>query len=135
MLQKKDNALKLLRIKITINTNLTIVYFLDTTLILKKDTFELNKKENNTPIYIYTSLNHLPSIIKHIPKSISCRISDSSSDIDIFNKNKYTYDNTLKNNSYKQHKINTFKYQTRTQKWKYNLVQPTIQQKLDIKHW
>ena len=59
------NTLKLLGFKITINTNLKIVNFLDVTLNLKKSTFECyKKKKNDTPMYIHTSSNHSPSIIK-----------------------------------------------------------------------
>ena len=50
-----------------------IVNFLDVTLNLSKDTFEPYKKENDIPIYIHTSSNHPPSVIKQIPKSISHR--------------------------------------------------------------
>ena len=88
----------MLGFKITLNTNLKIVNFLDVTLNLRKGTFKIYKKENDTPIYIHTSANHPPSIIKKISKSVSHILSDNSSNIDIFNKNKtkHTYDNTLK---------------------------------------
>ena len=100
--KKISKALKLLGFKITINTNLKTVNFLDVTQNLKKHTFEPYKKENDTPIYKHTSSNHPPSIIKQIPKSINRRLSDHSSNIDIFNKNIHIYENALKNSVYKQ---------------------------------
>jgi len=78
------------------------VNFLDVTLNLKEGTFEPYMKNNNTPIYINTSSNHPPSIIKHIPISISRRLSENSSNINIFNKNKIVYNNALKINGHKQ---------------------------------
>ena len=97
-----SNALKLLEFKITIYTNVKIVNFLDVTLNLKKGTFEPYKKENDTPIYIQTSSNQPPSITKEILKSISHRLSDNSSKINNYNKNKHIYDNALNNSGYKQ---------------------------------
>ena len=97
-----SNALKLLGFKITIYTNLKILNFLDVTLNLKKGIFEPYKKENDTSIYIYISSNHPPLIIKLTPKSISRRLSDNSSDIDIFNKCKHIYNGALKSSRYKQ---------------------------------
>ena len=71
--KKLTNAIKRLGFKVTINTNLKRVNFLDITLNVvrrfKCGTFI--KKENDTPIYIYTASNHPPSIIKQISKSIS----------------------------------------------------------------
>ena len=90
-----SKAQKLLGFKITIYTNLKIINFLYVTLNLKKGLFDPYKQENDTLIYIYTSSNHPTSIIKQISKSISRRLSDNSSNIDIFNKNKHIYDNIL----------------------------------------
>ena len=84
-----SDALKLLGFRINININLKIVNFLDVTLYLKKVTFEPYKKENNIPLYIHTSANYPPSIIKQITESISHRLSNNSSNIDIFYKNKH----------------------------------------------
>ena len=81
---------------LSIYTNLKIVNFLDVTLTLCKGTFEPYKKENDTLIYKHTSSNHPPSVTKQIPKSISRRLSENSSNIGIFNKYKHIYNNTLK---------------------------------------
>ena len=94
--KKIYNALKLLGFKITIYANLKIVNFLNVTLNLRKDTHN----------FIHTSSNYPPSIIKQIPKSINCRLSNNSSNVDIFNKYKHIYNNAQNNSSYKQ----TLKY-------------------------
>ena len=93
--EKITNALKLLGFKITIKTNLKI-NFQDVKLNLEKGTFKHFKKENDTPIYIHTYSNHSPSIIKQIPISINRRLSDNSSNINIFNSKKYIYNNAVK---------------------------------------
>ena len=94
--KKITNVIKLLGFKITIDTNLKTINFLDITLNLKKNSFESDKKEKNALIYMHTSSNHPSSIIKQKPKSISRRLSDNTSNINIFNKNKHIYDNALK---------------------------------------
>ena len=86
--------------KPTIHTNLKTVNFLDVTLNLANCTYEPYKKDNDTPIYIHTSSNHPPSITKQIQKSISHRLSNNSTNIDIFNK--HIYDKALKHSGYKQ---------------------------------
>ena len=97
-----SNALKLLGFKSTIHTNLKTVNFLHRTLNLTNCTYEPYKIDNNTPIYIHTYSNHPPSITKQIPKSISRRLSNNSSNINIFNKHKHLYDDALKQSGYKQ---------------------------------
>ena len=97
-----SNSLKLLGFKITIYTNLKIANFLDVTINLRKGTFEPYTKENDAHIYIHTSSNNLPSVIKQIPKSVSLRLSNNSSNLGFFNKYKHIYDNPLKNSSYRQ---------------------------------
>ena len=41
-------------------------------------------KENNKPIYINKHSNHPPSILKQLPKSTEKRISETSSNKNIF---------------------------------------------------
>ena len=64
--------------KIDIKTNLKEVDFLDITLSLQKETYRPYKKENDKLFYINTSSNHLRTIIKQIPASVSCRLSENS---------------------------------------------------------
>ena len=69
---------------IDIKTNLKIVNFLDITFNLKNGTFKPYKKPNNSLLYIKKSSNHLPQIIKQLPKIISDRLSKNSSNEELF---------------------------------------------------
>ena len=62
----------------------------------------IQQEDNDTPIYIHSSLNQPPSITKQIPKSINRRLSSNSSNIDIFNKHKHLYEKALKHSGYRQ---------------------------------
>ena len=56
--------------KIEIDTNLKIVNFLDVTFNLRNSTYRPYRKPNDNLLYIHTSSNHSPQIIKHLPYSI-----------------------------------------------------------------
>ena len=71
--------------KIEIVTNLTEVDFLDVTFNLLNNTYRPYKKPNDNPTYIHTSSNHPPQIIKQLSQSISERLSQNSSNEEIFN--------------------------------------------------
>ena len=86
--------------KIEIKTNLKQVDFLDVTFNLNNSTYQPYKKEDNQLLYINTSSNHPPSIIKQIPTSISRRLSDNSSNEEIFNTAKTEHETALKNSGY-----------------------------------
>ena len=77
----KENGLN-----ITVEFNLAITEFLDTTFDLKSGTYYPYRKQNNEILYIHNLSNHPPSIIKQIPSMISKRVSDISCDTDHFNK-------------------------------------------------
>ena len=83
-------------LKITVDTNLTTTDFLDVTFDLNNNTYSPYIKPNNEPLYINVKSNHPPSIIKQLPKMIGQRISDNSSNKDLFMKAKKTYDKALK---------------------------------------
>ena len=102
--QQTDNIRKVITQKfknagfgIEITTNLPTVNYLDLTLDLNKGTYKPYRKSNEPPIYIHTSSNHPQSIIKQIPKGISRRITDNSTNENIFNKEKNTLRKCLKN--------------------------------------
>ena len=73
-------------LRITIDTNLKVVNFLDVTFDLNRETFQPFSKPNSHPIYVNTKSNHPPNIIKYIPSMISNRISKISSSKDIFDR-------------------------------------------------
>ena len=79
----KDNGLS-----ITIDMNLKTANFLDCTFELDKGSFHPYKKDNNVLLYINHESNHPPCIKKQLPSTIEKRLSDLSSDIEIFNKAK-----------------------------------------------
>ena len=81
---------------ITISTNLKICNFLDVTLNFKDGTYYPYRKPNNETLYVNTNSNHPPTIIKHLPSAIGRRISDISSNKELFNKAKPHYENALR---------------------------------------
>ena len=91
--------------KIEIQTHLKIVNFLDVTFNLANGTYRPYKKANESLLYINTSSNHPPQVIKQLPTSISERLSNNSSSEEIFNASKYEYETALKNSGYQQTKF------------------------------
>ena len=101
----KKDIIKLFKdkfgLRITIETNLKIVNFLDVTLDLNTGTFKPFSKPNSQPIYIHVDSNHPPKIIERIPKMISDRISGISSSKEIFERAAPFYDNALQQSGHK----------------------------------
>ena len=89
-----------LGLQITAQSNLKIVNYLDVTLNLTTAKYYPYRKPDNNPLYINAKSNHPPSIIKHLPASISTRISSLSCDPDEFNKASQTYNDALKTSGY-----------------------------------
>ena len=71
-------------LKISIKANLDIVNFLDTTLDLRNNNCEPYRKLDNHPVYINKISNHPKKILRELPKPISKRLSDLSSNKKIF---------------------------------------------------
>ena len=91
--------------KIEIQTHLKKVNFLDVTFNLANGTNRPYKKANEFLLYINTSFNHPPQVIKQLPTSFSKRLSNNSSSEEIFNVSKYEYETALKNSGYQQTKF------------------------------
>ena len=89
-----------LGLKITVQSNLKVVDYLDVTLNLTTGRYYPYRKPDNDPLYINTKSNHPPSIIRQIPTSIGTRISSLSCDQDEFNKS--SQDNALKSSGYNE---------------------------------
>ena len=89
-------------LKITIETNLKIVNFLDVTLDLSDGKFYPYRKPNDQPMYIHRESNHPPTIIKQLHKSISKRISTISSDKKIFDEAAPHYNSALKSSGHSE---------------------------------
>ena len=86
--------------KIDIKTNLKVVDFLDATFNLSNGTYKPYKKPNDTLLYINTSSNHPPQVIKQLPSSIADRLSKNSSNKEMFDKTKPEYEKALKDSGY-----------------------------------
>ena len=84
------------RLKITVQSNLKSVDYLDITLNLTNRLFQSYRKPNNGQLYIYTKSNHPPTEIKQIPAAINHRLSALSSHKETFDKAKSLYDKALK---------------------------------------
>ena len=85
-----------------IKTNLKKADYLDLTLNLENDSYQTYNKPNNDPLYINKLSNHPPAITKHIPRSVSKRISSNSSNEQIFRNSAPYFDNILKRSGYDQ---------------------------------
>ena len=104
----RKNVIKIFKevsFKIEIQTHLKIVNFLDVTFNLANGTYRPYKKANESLLYISTSSNHPPQVIKQLPKSISERPSNNSLSEEIFNALKYEYETALKDSGYEQTKV------------------------------
>ena len=75
-------------LSITTKANLKVVNFLDIQLDLINGTYRPYRKPNDDMVHVYINSNHLPSIKKQIPISISKGIPKLLSNGEIFNNNK-----------------------------------------------
>ena len=90
------------QLKITIQTNLKVVDFLDVTFNLTTGTYQPYSKPNSQPIYVNALSNHPPNILKRIPEMISERISNISSNTNIFDRAAPIYNEALTDSGYKE---------------------------------
>ena len=85
----KKNVIKTFKdcgLNITTEANLHTVNYLDITFDLRKDIYPPFRKPDNPPVYINNCSKHPPVTIKQLPKLISKRLSDLSSNKEIFEK-------------------------------------------------
>ena len=96
--KRKDiiTMFKTANLNITIQADLRIVNFLDVQFNLNNGTYQPYRKPDNTPVYINKKSNHPPVVLKQLPKSIAKRISDISSDENIFCNSIPIYSEVLK---------------------------------------
>ena len=88
-------------LKITIETGLQTVNFLDVTFDLCNNTFQPYRKPNDNPLYIHKDSNHPKHIINNIPKAINKRLTEISSSPVLFENSKGIYQNALNLSGYK----------------------------------
>ena len=91
-----------LGLKISIQTNLQHVNFVDITFDLQNNTYRPYRKPNDDPLYINRLCNHPLSVLQQLPLSINNHINKLSC-------NKVTFDSTapLYNDALKQSNFNT----------------------------
>ena len=88
-------------LKITTQTNLRKVDYLDVTMDLTNGRHTPYRKPNDTPLYINVLSNHPKPVISQIPGAISKRLSTLSSDQDAFNSSANEYNEALRKSGYK----------------------------------
>ena len=90
-------------LKITAESNLYVVNFLDVIFDLSTGKYKPYRKPNDDPLYINKHSNHPPSILRQLPTSINKRISTLSSGKQTFEDAAPAYQNALghSNFSYK----------------------------------
>ena len=86
---------KQISLQITIEANKKVVDFLDITLDLRTSNYKPYNK-SNINLYIHKQINHPPSIIKNLPKSINKRLSTNSKNTQIFNEACLPYTEAMK---------------------------------------
>ena len=100
--KKIVKVFKKCRLNITIQANLRVVNFLDVQFDIIKGTYKPYRKPDNTPVYINKDSNHPPSIIKQLPQAVAKRISDISSNKEIFNSAIPIYTEALKKSRFNE---------------------------------
>ena len=87
--------------KIEVKTNLHIVDFLDVTFNLLDGKYKPYKKPNDQLLYVNTSSNYPPQIVKQLPIYISNRLSNNSSNKQVFDMSKVEYEKAVRESGYK----------------------------------
>ena len=101
--RKRKEIIKVFKhydLSITIETNIGTVNFLDTTFDLINNTYKPYQKPNDEPLHINKHSNHPPIVLRQFPKSISKRISEISSNEEIFKQSVRIYEKALKDSGF-----------------------------------
>ena len=72
------------------------MFILDVTFNLLDETYKPYKKPNDQLLYVNTSSNHPLQIIKQLPISINNRLSNNSSNKQVFDRSKGEYEKALR---------------------------------------
>ena len=91
---------------IVIQCNMTTVDYLGVTLDLSDGSYRPFQKPNNETNYVHVQSHHPPNIIKQILLSIQTRLSNLSSNEEIFNQSTHQYEEALARSGYNH----TFEY-------------------------
>ena len=93
--KKIINVFKDCGLKISVSANQKSVDFLDVTLNLDTDKYQPYTKPNSEIRYIHKNSNLPPNIINQLPKAIAIRLSNISSNEEVFMKTKGQYEKAL----------------------------------------
>ena len=93
-------------LSITIETNIRTVSFLDPTFDLMNNTYKPYRKPNDEPLDINKHSNHPPRVLRQLAKSISKRISEISSNEEIFKQSVPIYEKALKDSGFNEKFVN-----------------------------
>ena len=93
--------MKGLGFQIEIETNLKEVNFLDATFNLNTGLYKPYKKPNDQLLYVTTSSDHPPQVIKQLPNSINRKIIENSLNKAVFDASKNEYEEALLKSYYK----------------------------------
>ena len=85
----------------TVEANKKIVNFLDLTFDLTLGVYSPYSKPNDIPLYVHKQSNHPPGILNNIPKAVNKRISENSSNEEIFSKAAPKFQEALNKSEYK----------------------------------
>ena len=88
-------------LKITIEANVKVTNFLEVTLNLNTHQHQPYLKPNSTTSYVHRKSNHPPAVLYDIPDSINKRLSNISSNAEVFNNAKQQYQKALDDSGYK----------------------------------
>ena len=94
-------VMKDLGFQIEIETNLKEVNFLDVTFNLNSGLYKPYKKPNDQLLYVTTSSDHPPQVIKQLPNSINRKLIENSSNKDVFDASKNEDEEALLKSGYK----------------------------------
>ena len=85
-------------LSITIEINICVVNFLDTLDLI--NIYKPYWKPNGNPVYINKNSNHPPTVLRQLAKSVSKRISETSSNEQIFKESIPIYEEALKKSGF-----------------------------------
>ena len=91
---------KEIKLKVTIEANITSTEFLDVYFDLKTGEFKPYRKNDNVPLYINARSNHPRSIKMELPRMIGKRVSNLSSSKEVFENESKPYQDALKQAGY-----------------------------------
>jgi len=100
---KRKQIIKIFKscgLNITIQINLKVVEFLDVEFNLTNETYKPYRKPNNEPVYLNKNSNHPVNILKQLPDNINLRISNLSSNEEIYNEGISIYEEALKKSGF-----------------------------------